>query len=363
MFPLGMALLLTPLLEFPVSTDLGPAAQFLNQFEPTRAGVTSSRSFSPVMLAAHKAPPGTTDWIAILKEGDRRKEAKDINGAIAAYQQLISVARGHGMEIHARYSLGFIYLEEKGQFEEALRQFEEIIKLLDDSLIKSREIPFYFKSDPQLPLRMALTGKARAYEAMGEFEKALDAFQGIARTGLNVAEHIARMKAVIAKRKEGMQTIELSLQKAMEAEKQGQHREAIKHYMAALAAEETVNPTNIHRGIVERVITLARTLDPPPAVPEEARRQAVYAHTALKEAKDASGFNQAIREYFRAIRLAPWWGDLYLNTALLLEQTGHFSVAITSLQFFLVASPNDPDTEKVKNKIYELEYKAKAEKR
>ena len=297
---------------------------------------------------------GAADPFDIYQEGIRLDDAKDRAGAISAFKRVIAVAKGSYLELQAHYQLGIIYLSE-GQYQDAVQEFDEGLRLLKLDIIKRQATENDFK--------IPLLGKARAYERSGELQKALEMFESLARPGVDRRDDIARLKGLIAKRQGAIQTAQLSINKAIEIEKQGHHREALKHYLAALAIGNVVDPHNLEKTIVEKVIVLVRTLDPPPAIPEEARRQAVYAHTALKEAKDASGFNQAIGEYFKAIRLAPWWGDLYLNTALLLEQTGHFSVAVTSLQFFLLASPNDPDTEKVKNKIYELEYKAKAEKR
>ena len=139
-----------------------------------------------------------------------------------------------------------------------------------------------------------------------------------------------------------------------EAEKNGDYRKAFQLY------GEWSSSHDLNADIIRRIISLYHKLDPPPAVPEEARKLAIFAQTATKLARDEKDYDRAIAEYVKVIKLAPWWADIHVNLALLQEKTGRFSEAVESLKFYLMASPYAPDTQKIKMKIYELEYKAKA---
>ncbi|HVO85361.1 MAG TPA: tetratricopeptide repeat protein [Syntrophobacteria bacterium] len=140
---------------------------------------------------------------------------------------------------------------------------------------------------------------------------------------------------------------------AEEAERYGEYRQALSRYMESCREQAPDSQT------IGRVIKVCQKLDPRPAISEEARKRAVFARTAAKEAKDGQGYDAAIDEYREAVRLAPWWADLHLNLALLYEQRGNYRQATESLKLFLLASPGDSETESVKTKMYELEYKAK----
>ncbi|MDD5746738.1 MAG: hypothetical protein PHO30_05680 [Candidatus Omnitrophica bacterium] len=141
--------------------------------------------------------------------------------------------------------------------------------------------------------------------------------------------------------------------KAEEAERNGNLQEAFNLYMQSLSQGP------INRDIIARILGICRTIKPAPVIPEEARKQASYGKAALDLAKDESGYFNAIQEYQKAIRLAPWWTDLYINTALIMEKAGLYGEAVEYLNLYLLAVPQAPDAEKIRAKLYELEYKAR----
>jgi tetratricopeptide (TPR) repeat protein len=102
----------------------------------------------------------------------------------------------------------------------------------------------------------------------------------------------------------------------------------------------------------ERTIKMA--LEIKPETPEEARRFIVRAKAAIESKEN----EDAIREYQKALSVAPWLGDAYYNLALLQQTTGDYRNAIKNYKFYLLAAPDSPDVEKVKDNIYKLEYKA-----
>jgi tetratricopeptide (TPR) repeat protein len=141
-------------------------------------------------------------------------------------------------------------------------------------------------------------------------------------------------------------------QQAEQAERNGDYRKAFQLYL------ETSAKQGLDSDIKKRLMKLYPQIDPPPAIPEEARKRAVFGMTAVKEAKDSKGLDRAAEEYRKAIQLAPWWADLYYNLAMVQEQRSSFREAAETFKLYLAASPKDPQAQLIQNKIYELEYKA-----
>jgi len=141
-------------------------------------------------------------------------------------------------------------------------------------------------------------------------------------------------------------------QQAEQAERNGDYRKAFQLYL------ETSAKQGLDSDIKKRLMKLYPQIDPPPAIPEEARKRAVFGMTAVKEAKDSKGLDRAVEEYRKAIQLAPWWADLYYNLAMVQEQRSSFREAAETFKLYLAASPKDPQAQLIQNKIYELEYKS-----
>jgi hypothetical protein len=65
-------------------------------------------------------------------------------------------------------------------------------------------------------------------------------------------------------------------------------------------------------------------MNPPPAIPEEARRHYVVGKTLSDGAKKAEDFTDAIVEYKSALLAAPWWPEAKRDYALTLEAAERF---------------------------------------
>lgn len=139
------------------------------------------------------------------------------------------------------------------------------------------------------------------------------------------------------------------------AEQAGRLREALTHYVAALQSVSEGSADD--QRLRETIIKLVQKLSPPPAVPEEARRYSVRGQIAIKEAKSPADFDEAAKEFGKALRVAPWWADGYVNHGVALEKAGKYTEAIHSLKFYLLAAPAAPDADKIKEQIYALEYR------
>lgn len=140
------------------------------------------------------------------------------------------------------------------------------------------------------------------------------------------------------------------------AEQAGKLREALKHYVTALQATPEGSPTE--QQLRETIITLARKLDPPPAVPEEALRHLGRGQAAVEVAQGQQDYQRAIAEFEKATRLAPWLPNAYYNLGVVQEKAGKLGDAIRSFHLYVLAAPSAADAQEVRTRIFGLEFKA-----
>ena len=107
----------------------------------------------------------------------------------------------------------------------------------------------------------------------------------------------------------------------------------------------------------EKIIKHVQTMKPAPATPEEAKRHLVRGKAAFKGAKEAKDYADAADEFKKALLYAPWLVEGYYNLGIIQDKAGLYADAMQSLKFYLLAAPNAPDAEKVKELIYEIEYR------
>ncbi len=108
----------------------------------------------------------------------------------------------------------------------------------------------------------------------------------------------------------------------------------------------------------EKIIKLALTLEPKPAIPEEAEKLVGRATFIFKNAKTEADYVDAVQAYQRALLITPWVADYYFNLAVAQERAGKPSDAIASLKFYLMAAPDAQDRRDVLQRIGGLEYAA-----
>lgn len=142
---------------------------------------------------------------------------------------------------------------------------------------------------------------------------------------------------------------------AKAAEQAGRLPEALTHYTMVL--QKTAYGSADEQRLCESAIRVAQKLSPAPNIPEEARRFSIRAQAWLKDAKSVADFGEAVKEFSKALRVAPWWGDMYYNRGVVLEKAGRYAEAIGSYKLYLLASPSAPDAGNVKDQIYALEVK------
>jgi hypothetical protein len=103
----------------------------------------------------------------------------------------------------------------------------------------------------------------------------------------------------------------------------------------------------------QKIVKLAATLKPPPAIPEEARRYYVKAVAIQKDAKTPEEAALAVNAYQQALLLAPWWADGYYNMSSALRLAGRYEEATTALKLYLASNPKDARA--AQDRIYAIE--------
>ena len=108
-----------------------------------------------------------------------------------------------------------------------------------------------------------------------------------------------------------------------------------------------------------RIIRLAATMKPAPAISEDANKAYVKGGVFKEEAKDASGYDLAVGAFREAVRIAPWWSDAYFNLGVTLGLAGKYDEAIASLKLSMASVPPDSkEARDTQNRIYAIEAKA-----
>ena len=137
----------------------------------------------------------------------------------------------------------------------------------------------------------------------------------------------------------------------------GKLREAFTHYMAGYQAGVDAKNSDLADNLRLKIFSVVGKLHPLPAIPDEARRFSMRGKTAIQDAGNASDFADAAKEFGMALRLAPWWAEVYFNRAVAYEKAGQLPDAVQSLKWYLLAAPDAADADNVKDRIYALEFR------
>jgi tetratricopeptide (TPR) repeat protein len=90
---------------------------------------------------------------------------------------------------------------------------------------------------------------------------------------------------------------------------------------------------------------------------EAARRHMDRGQAAVEMAKSPEDFEEAAREFQKAIDLAPNWADPYYSLALVQDKMERFDDAMKNLASYLELVPQANDTAQVKQLINKIDYK------
>jgi len=112
-------------------------------------------------------------------------------------------------------------------------------------------------------------------------------------------------------------------------------------------------------GDISLAVRLARSVSPPPAIPQEAKEEMAKGNAAFKLANQPDDFDKAVEHFRKAARHAPWWPAPYYNIAMVQEKQREFLLAKVYYKDYLLAAPDAADAQAVKEKIAEMDLRMK----
>jgi tetratricopeptide (TPR) repeat protein len=137
------------------------------------------------------------------------------------------------------------------------------------------------------------------------------------------------------------------LQVAKELEKKGQYKEAIKEYQEYLKLADEKEAKEVRAHIAELMMKYPQYF----ALTEEARKMVIRAEVYTSEGK----FEEAIKEYKKALKESPFFPALYKALALNFAQLKDYKQAIKNMNIYLDLYPDAPDARTAKDEMYRWE--------
>jgi len=95
-------------------------------------------------------------------------------------------------------------------------------------------------------------------------------------------------------------------------------------------------------------------------ITKDAKRHMARGHAAaeyFEETKDVNNIKDAVREFKKAIQMAPDWADAWYNLGAAQEAARAYADAMQSFKKYLKLNPNAADSGEVEARIFKLEYK------
>jgi tetratricopeptide (TPR) repeat protein len=129
----------------------------------------------------------------------------------------------------------------------------------------------------------------------------------------------------------------------------GQENPSAREQLQECVAQLKNDPEN--EEVRERIIKLALTIKPAPAVPDEAAELVGGGKHLMKEGKTKLDFADAVKKFQQASNVAPWVADIYYNLAVAQQSAEQFDDAVKSFRLYLLAKPDASDHEAVLERI------------
>ncbi len=219
-------------------------------------------------------------------------------------------------------SLGAAYLD-RGKYDES-------IKLLS-------QIKYGF---------IARTLEATAYAKQGKTKEAANIYLSISEKEIS-PKNIPLTNDRMALLQTFKPIVKEHRDKARSFESKGQYKEALSELSEAL---KTADDTEV-QDIQETIFSMIRKNPLLAEVPEDARKYALRSEFLVKE----GNFEQAATELKKAIQIAPYAAQLYLNSALYSAELKKYPEAIRHMKIYLKASPDAPNAGAAKDEIIKWE--------
>ena len=119
---------------------------------------------------------------------------------------------------------------------------------------------------------------------------------------------------------------------------------------------EQLQKTPGDHALREKIIKLAPTLKPPPALPDAAVAFEGRGQFAFRSAKSEADYLVAAQEYDKAVAMAPWVLDSYFNLCTIYEKAGRLEDAKRHCGFYLMGLSDPAQMTEIKRRIAGLEF-------
>ncbi len=119
---------------------------------------------------------------------------------------------------------------------------------------------------------------------------------------------------------------------------------------------EQLQKTPTDSALREKIIKLARTMKPAPALPDTAVAFEGRAQFAFRSAKSEGDFLAAAQEYEKAVAVAPWVPGYYSDLCTIYEKAGKYEDAKRHCGFYLTGLTDPAQMTDVKRRIAGLEF-------
>jgi len=186
-----------------------------------------------------------------------------------------------------------------------------------------------------------------AYSKMGDLKKSFDIYTLIPEDYLQT-KSVFRQQFIDAALESLKPYIDNKKEAAKSLEAKGQYSDALKEYAELLKIADEKEAKEIR----SQVAMMIKARPDVAQLPEEARRYVMRAEMATKESK----FEDALQEYKKAIKIAPFSPALYKGLALSYEGLKDYRQAIKNMNIYLDLYREAPDAREVKDQIYKWEY-------
>jgi tetratricopeptide (TPR) repeat protein len=222
----------------------------------------------------------------------------------------------------ARLALGASYLD-RGRYEESI----ELLSQVKDST-------------------WARLLEATAHAKQGNVKKAVDIYSSIPEEKLSPKDVplwsdrntlLQALKPFVASKKENAKTLQA----------QGRYKEALDELGDALKAADDTDSKEICRAMSEIIRRDPRLSE----LPEEARKYVLRGEVLTEE----GNFEEAAKEYRKAVQAAPYIAKLHLNTAMVYGELKKYPMAIRYMKTFLQLAPEAPNARAAQDQIYKWE--------
>jgi tetratricopeptide (TPR) repeat protein len=240
-----------------------------------------------------------------------------------AFRDAGTAAALHKSNENVQQSLGAAYLD-RGEYEESIKQLSRIKNNATSCLLEATALAKQGKVKEAAAIYLSIPEEALSPKNIPQTED---------RTAL-----LQTFKPIMKEYRD----------RAAAYESKEQYKEALAELSEALkTADDTEAPA-----IQEAIFSIVNRNPSLAEMPEDARKYALRGEVLVKE----GSFEQAIREFKKAIRLAPYAARLFYNIALMNAELKKFPEAIRYMKIYCKAAPDAPDTRAAKDEIIKWEF-------